>query len=243
MLIRLLLDFCFPPRCLACKKIVGSADGLCPTCFGKIFFITAPLCNKCGHPFEFHGAEENNTCLSCKHNPPPWTKMIAVTIYDDFSRKLILPLKYSDDTGLARFLGLVMACAGWEMIKEHDVLIPIPLGRKRLFFRLYNQSSLLAKIIGRITDKAVDTSTLKRKGRKTDGARGLSKTERAQNVKGAFHVTNPKMIKGRNIVLIDDVFTTGATFAECTRVLKRAGARSVSCLAFAKTSPQKNHTP
>jgi len=229
-----LLDFCFPPRCLSCRKIVSGADGLCPDCFAQILFIAEPACRKCGSPFEFAAAEEGGVCVNCRHNPPPWSKLVAVAVYDEFSRRLILPLKHSDDTAAARFLAILMADRGWEILKAADMLVPVPLGRRRLFRRMYNQSTLLAKVIGRMSGKPVSPCALARKGRKTEGQKGLSKLGRAANVEGVFKVAEPEFVKGGNIVLVDDVITTGATLSECARVLKGAGAKSVSCLVFTK---------
>jgi len=238
MVIANILNFCFPPRCLSCKKIVNGADGLCPECFAKISFISEPLCRKCGRPFEFDGIDAaGGLCRSCQHHPPPWKKLIAVTVYDDFSRRLILPLKHADETGHAKLLSLIMASVGWELLAKADMLIPVPLSRQRLFMRMYNQSALLALAIGRRIRKPAATSLLLRQSRKTDGQKGLTREEREANVKDAFKVADHAAIKGKNIVLIDDVVTTGATLSACTRTLKSAGAKSVSCLVFAKALP------
>jgi ComF family protein len=231
-----LLNFLLPPRCLCCQKIVGETDGLCQDCFQKLNFIAQPYCQRCGRPFT--GTASANTTLLCpnclKEKHAPLDRCRSALVYDDFSKIPILALKFEDHTENARIFARFLKNAGRDILRDSpDMIMPVPLHFGRLLHRRYNQSALIARAFGRLTDIPFDAGTLT-KIRATKPQVSCSGAQRRHNVKGAFAVKNPQTIKGKRIVLIDDVLTTGATLNECAKVLKAAGAASVEALTVAR---------
>ena len=168
-------------------------------------------------------------------NPPAYARARAAVRYDDVARTLVHALKYQDRTDLAPAMGRWMARAGRELLAEADALIPVPLHWRRAWRRRYNQSGALARVIERQTGVRMVPEALRRI-RPTEQQIGLSRTQRASNVQGAFKVAADKqfLMAGRRAVLIDDVLTSGATVDACARALLRAKAASVDVLVFAR---------
>ena len=168
-------------------------------------------------------------------NPPAYQRARAAVRYDDVAKVLVHALKYQDRSDLAPAMGRWMARAGTELLDGADILIPVPLHWRRSWSRRYNQSGALARIIARETGVPVGPDTLRRI-RPTQQQVGLSRTERARNVQGAFKVAADRtsQIQGRRVVLIDDVLTSGATVDACARVLLSAKAAQVDVLVFAR---------
>jgi ComF family protein len=167
--------------------------------------------------------------------PPAYDRARAAVRYDDTARALVLSFKYGDRLDLAPMMGQWMARAGRELLKDADALVPVPLHWRRLWSRRFNQSAALAGAIAQTTDVPVLHDTLRRV-RATPQQVGLSKTERADNVQGAFKVppSQKAEVAGRRLVLVDDVLTSGATVDTCARALLRAGAKHVDVLVFAR---------
>jgi ComF family protein len=157
----------------------------------------------------------------------------AALVYDGPARDVLLALKHGDRDFLARIMAPAMARAGADMLGDGAVLVPVPLHRWRLWRRGYNQAALLAVAIARRSGNPVAVDALQRI-RATDSSRGMSRSQRAANVRGVFRVARPAAIKGRRVVLVDDVLTTGATVAACTRMLLRGGAAQVDVLTWAR---------
>ena len=151
------------------------------------------------------------------------------------ARKLVHSFKYGDRLDLAPMMGQWMARAGRELLKDADALLPVPLHWRRLWARRFNQSAALAKAISGLAGVPVLHGALKRV-RATPQQVGLSKTERADNVQGAFRVPTEEkaQVAGRRLILVDDVLTSGATVDTCARALLRAGAAHVDVLVFAR---------
>jgi ComF family protein len=229
-----LADVALPPHCLACERRVASTGSLCPACWAVLRFIEKPYCARLGIPFSY---DLGTDALSAEAiaDPPPFDRCRAVAGFDDVSRRLVHGLKYRDRLDLVAWMGAWMARAGAELIAEADVVVPVPLHRWRLWGRRFNQSVLLAKTIAASGDKPLAPMALSRI-RQTRQQVGLSAEERDRNVRGAFRVSpHERMaVAGRRVLLVDDVYTTGATVKAATRALARAGASAVDVLVFAR---------
>ena len=227
-------DLLLPPVCIACRARIGSHGLLCGDCFAKIDFIAPPICARLGVPLPYDAGEP---CLSAAAiaSPPVYDRARAVARYSETMRDLIQSFKYRDrQEGLALFARW-LARAGAELLGDADLIVPVPLYRSRLWWRRFNQSALLAQGVSRLTGVPADCFVLKRV-RRTASQVGLSAEQRKRNVAGAFRVEPARAgaLKGKSIVVVDDVITTGATAEACARVLKRAKAARVDVLALAR---------
>jgi ComF family protein len=229
-----LIDALLPPRCLACGAEVDGPGGVCPSCWAGLRFIGPPCCSRCGLPFEFATPGET-ACGACLAAPPRFERARSVLVYDDASRPLILGFKHADRTHGAPAFGRWLARAGAEVLAGADLLAPVPLHRRRLFRRRYNQSALLARALADVCGVPADVALLERT-RPTPTQGGLSREGRQRNVAGAFHLRGGReeAVRNKRIVLIDDVLTTGATLGECARALLAAGAARVDALTLAR---------
>lgn len=229
---RAVVDGVLPPRCLACGTTVDEIDALCGRCWAAITFFAPPWCTNCGAPFP-HPMGEKAVCADCARRQPSWDRARSVMRYDRHSRRLALMLKHGDHTHLAGALGRWMHRAGGEVLAEAELLIPVPLHWTRLFTRRYNQAVLLAQAIRAAGGPPVAADWLARR-RRTPSQGLLGPAARARNVRGAFALRRGRSVKGKRVVLVDDVMTTGATAEECARVLRRAGAAHVGVLVLAR---------
>ncbi|MEH6725605.1 MAG: ComF family protein [Hyphomicrobiales bacterium] len=237
---RFALDLAIPPACLSCDDRVLETGALCPSCWQQLRFIAKPCCAVLGTPFAFD-LGPGIVSAQAIASPPPYEMARAAVLYDEVARKLVARLKYEDRPELARVLGRWMARAardaGGDFLTGNPVIVPVPLHRWRLLRRRYNQAALLAR---EVSDRlALDFQPLALdRIRKTDQQVGLSRRERADNVRGAFRATNggAMQMSGRPVLLIDDVLTTGATLEAATRACLRAGAAKVRVLTFALVS-------
>ena len=227
-----LLNLLLPPRCFGCGMTIGGEGELCASCWRRITFLGSPCCACCGLPFAYE-AGRDALCGACLREQPHYDRARAVFRYDEASRNLVLGFKHSDRTHSAKAYGAWMRRAGAELLAEADLLVPVPLHWTRLFARRYNQAALLAHAIHRPGGPPVAPDWLVRR-RRTPSQGHRNRRARAENVHGAFALRPGRSVKGRRVVLIDDVFTTGATVAECARVLRRAGAAGVDVLTLAR---------
>jgi ComF family protein len=230
-----ILDFLLPPLCLNCYEPVGEHQTLCPSCWKAIHFTAPPCCARCGLPFDVP-VEAGTLCGECLTSPPTYTSARSAMIYDEASKRLVLSFKYGDRLHVVPALAGWMQRAGESFLADADMIIPVPLHRWRLFLRRYNQAALLAQALSRNTGKPVEIDCLQRR-RATKSQGKMNREKRKQNVKNAFCFTHRGIdkIKGKNIILIDDVLTTGATVNECSRVLLEAGAERVDVLTLMRT--------
>ena len=231
----MLKDALLPPRCLASGEIVSGQGLLGAAAWSRINFIAAPFCARCGVPFAFDAGEGADIlCGACIARPPAFDRARAVFHYDDGSRAMILGFKHGDRLEGAPAFAQWMAQASQDLLEGAPLIVPAPLHRKRLFSRRYNQSAILALALGRLTGAEVCTDALRRV-RNTPPQGGLNRAARERNLRGAIEIRPRRkaLVQGRNILLVDDVLTTGATAEACARALRRAGARrvDVSCLA------------
>ncbi|HEX8482107.1 MAG TPA: ComF family protein [Allosphingosinicella sp.] len=231
--LRQIVDFALPPRCPGCGSITSEPHLFCLDCWGSLAFLGEPCCARCGLPFAFDSGESAQ-CGRCLADPPPFDRLRAAVAYGEVSRRAALKLKYSGRLGLAETLAHFMlrhVRAG-----EGDaLLVPVPLHRWRIWRRGYNQAALIASALGRRSGLQVELGLLNRT-RATPPLKGLGRRERALAVRGAFRVpavARPS-VAGRHLLLVDDVYTSGATASACARALKRAGAASVGILCWAR---------
>jgi ComF family protein len=196
--------------------------------------IAPPYCERLGIPFAYDPGP-GVLSMQAISDPPAYHRARAAVRYDDISRALVHALKYGDRIDLAPIMGRWMARAGHELLKEADAIIPVPLHWRRLWARRFNQSMLLSQEISQEAGIPVADAALKRI-KATAQQVGLSQSERAQNVQGAFRVPPDRKaeVAGRRVVLVDDVLTSGATSDACARALLRAGAANVDLLVFAR---------
>lgn len=230
----LLLDLLYPPVCLSCDAPVATADTLCPQCFRKLRPITAPLCPVLGLPFEV-SLGPGSLSAEAIADPPPFDRARSAVVYNDVARALVGKLKYGDRPELARLCARLMAQAGAELLGDDAVLVPVPLHRTRQFARRYNQSTELARMLGRLTGVPVDPAVVSRR-KNTRQQVGLSGDARRRNVAGAFQ-TSPDItsrLRGRRVIVVDDVITTGSTVKAVTRALRSGGVERVDVLSFAR---------
>lgn len=236
---RRVLDALLPPRCLGCGVVVEDPGALCVACWDKIGFIAAPHCARCGLPFELAPVESMHApaleCASCMAHEPRFDRARAAMRYDEGARGLVLRFKHADATHAAPGYARWMARAGAELLADCDLIAPVPLHRWRLLWRRYNQSALLALALGRIADRPVVPDLLVRR-RHTPSQGRLDRARRHANVARAFALrpAYAASIKGKRVLLVDDVMTTGATLDACARALRQAGAASVWALTFAR---------
>jgi ComF family protein len=229
----LVVDVALPQLCATCREPVDGA-GLCAACWSKLSFIAPPYCERLGIPFPFDGGP-GLLSMEVIADPPAYRRARAAVRYDDIARKLVHALKYGDRLDLAPLMGRWMANAGRELLADADAIVPVPLHWRRQWARRFNQSALLAEIIAKANGRAVAHGALKRV-KATPQQVGLDKSGRAQNVQGAFRVSGEGKaeVAGRNLLLVDDVLTSGATVDACARALLRGGAASVDVLVFAR---------
>ncbi len=237
-----LRDVLVPPACLSCDRATDKQGQLCAECWSQMRFIEKPYCAVLGTPFSYD-LGEGALSADAIANPPPFDTSRSVALYDDTARQLVHGLKFGDRTDLAPWMARFMARISEGRITPESVIVPVPLHRRRLFMRRYNQSAELARHLAKLIAADYRPDLIVR-SRATKQQVGLGAKERENNVRGAFRV--PKgfgiHIKGQHLVLIDDVYTTGATIRACARVLKRAGAARIDCLTFARVAPGELQT-
>lgn len=234
------IDIIYPPRCHICSRFLEKADHeiphFCRGCLKHFAEIRPPFCSICGVPFQSI-TEENHRCESCLRKRPYYQSLAAPYLYEGEIMEAIHQLKYHGKAYLADSLGKLLASFAMDRFKktENFLIMPVPLHPKKLRERGFNQSLLLSKIVNHTLNMELDFLSLRRV-RYTRPQAGLNREERRKNVRRAFHVLPSKGLKGRTVILVDDVATTGNTLNECGKVLKKAGCDKVFCLVLARTS-------
>jgi ComF family protein len=227
----------FPPLCAGCGRQVGEPGVLCGACWTGLRLLDRPWCPVMGTPFP-HDMGEGFLSAEAIASPPPFERARAAVAYAGVARQMVQRLKYNDRTDLAPWMGKWMVRAGFELFPDADLIVPVPLHRRRFFSRRFNQSAELARGVARLTALPFEPGALQRV-KATRQQVGLGQRERAENVRAAFAVpaAAADRVRGRRVLVIDDVYTTGATVAAVTRALRRGGAAAVDVLTFARVLP------
>lgn len=227
------MDWALPPRCPGCGTVVGSDHSFCLDCWRSLDFLAGPACARCAEPLPL-ALYADTECGACVADPPPFVAARAGVAYGPIARTLALKLKYGRRPGIAHTMAGPMRRAGL-MLLSGALVVPVPLHRRRLWWRGYNQAALLARAVTQDGAGELAVDLLVRR-RATPPLRGLNPGQRARTVAGAFAVRPAwhDRVRGRSVVLVDDVFTTGATLKACARVLLRAGAARVTVLCWAR---------
>lgn len=235
-------DLALPPLCISCGRGVEAHGALCGGCWSAVSFIEAPVCPVSGLPFPYDPGP-GIVSAAALASPPPYARARAVMRYSDESAKLLHRYKYGDRMEVAPAFARWMVRAGAELLEGADVIAPVPLHRRRLFSRRFNQSAELARRISRLSAVGFMPDLLERV-RATRPQVGLSGNARRRNVAGAFRLRHGLEggVKGRIVVIVDDVITTGATVEACARVLNAAGAAEVRVLCLARVVPGEGAT-
>lgn len=227
-----ILEFFLPRLCLFCGAAVGEEAqvAVCPECQGRIEWVESPVCPCCGLVFDSREGPEH-LCGPCQKDPPPFRRARAAAVYEGPVAEAIKRFKFG------RQMAYLPVLQSWlkqprcqELLEEADLLAPVPLHPRRLKARGFNQALLLAQ--------GWEETPLSREVvvrlRHTKPQIGLNPKERRENVQRAFAVPHPQEVKGKKVLLVDDLYTTGATAKECARVLRRAGASEVNVLTVAR---------
>ncbi len=227
------MDLLFPPSCPCCREMIGnSAQFLCGECFKQLKFIKAPYCSCCGRVFP--GSGENHLCGVCLKSSWEFDKARSLFSYEEIIAGLIHNLKYSGKTtGLETFRWLSGQSDVLHDFETPDFILPVPLHLKRLRKRGFNQALVLARSLFPGEKKKIRYNILVRET-DTPPQTGLSGKKRRKNLKNAFVVEKASEITGKNILLLDDVFTTGSTANECAKALKTAGCKKVEVLTICR---------
>lgn len=230
---RAIFRMVYPPSCAGCTRMTGGEGALCADCWRDIAFIDRPFCEVLGIPFAWdHG--DGFVSAQAIAEPPPFDRLRAVASHEGTARKLVHRLKYQDRTDLARLMALWMLRASDGTVNACDCIVPVPLHRRRFLRRRFNQSAELARHLAKASGKPLAAGTLLRV-KPTERQVGLSALARRDNVRGAFALAPGREtdVHGKRVVLVDDVYTTGATVGAASRALRRAGAADVTVLTFA----------
>ena len=224
-----LINFLIPPRCVLCGDEIVLAQTLCPKCFSNITFISEPACKLCASELPY----EKYACTNCsKLTEIFYDHIKSVLKYDDFSKQLILKFKHGDKTQLSKFFSNIMSAKIQYFDHTFDYIIPVPIHWKRYIKRKYNQSHLIASMLSKKHNIPISVNNLYRI-KNTKMQHGNIES-RENNIRNAFKIQH-NIFTNKNILIIDDVITTGSTINEIAKTLKQSGnAKYVAALTVAK---------
>ncbi len=236
--LRPVIDLVYPPRCPLCGDAIAAQGGLCVDCWSELEVPGDPACSSCQRPMGSVEAARAGDCFACHDNPPLHSGIIAATLYDDASSKLVMAFKHGGKIALAPLLARLMSAKMPDFGSKPPLLIPVPLHRLRLWQRGFNQSALLARELAKAGKGELLVDGLRR-SKRTPSLGGLGSEERRRALDGAIAIRAgaAARVAGREVVLVDDVLTSGATSDACVRALVGAGASSVRIACFARALP------
>jgi ComF family protein len=227
------LNFLYPPICPICGDFVGENGAICARCWKSFNWISNPKCFKCGYPFPADlDLGPHPMCPHCASGECDLDFIRSGCVYDDVSKNIMLPFKHASQLKYQTMMSRAMINALRDLNLDIDVVIPVPLAWRRLFKRGYNQATLLARPIAKHFNARLDVDSVSRKYKPDMGHKTTK--QRMQNIRGVFKVIDKNKIKGKKILLVDDVMTSGATFYELNRVLRKAGATYVCAVSFCR---------
>lgn len=231
-----LLHLFFPRECVHCGVLLDyrNRDYLCGGCRGLLDPVGEPVCQRCGRPLDIP-AQLPVTCASCRENPPAFRQARSALLFSGPGRSLLLAYKYSANPYLSGAALRLLLVGGerWYDWKDYDRLVPVPLHPRKVRERGFDQSAVLAAGLSRQTGILLERRALSRT-RYTETQTRLSRKDRQENIRGAFYVAGDNRVRGASLLLVDDVYTTGATVNECAQELMEAGAKSVDILTLAR---------
>jgi len=226
-----ILNLLFPSRCPICSHPSNehSHNPICAACWSDIVPYHGPKCSICGMPTK---SQYTGTCGDCLHTAPPFSKIMYYGIYEGTLRESIHLLKFGGIKRLAQPLSKLLLSLP---ASQCDAILPVPLHRNKLREREFNQTALLGKHLSMALKRPLLLHSFQ-KVRETKLQTEVSGRERYTNLRKAYAASDD--VRGKNILLVDDVITTGATVRECAATLKRAGARQVEVIALAHSMPR-----
>ncbi len=228
-----IINYLLPKRCLSCSSLTQDANSFCGNCWKNLNFINSPFCKCCGREFALDLSEQQE-CLKCISHPPSFDKARALFKFDEHSKHIIHAFKYYDKTILAKSFAEMLSSRYSYDIAESDIIVPVPMHRFKRLFRMYNPAQILAQELHLAINLPIQMNVLV-KTKWTKPQTTLSRKARLKNIAGSIKIENLSKIKGKKVILIDDVITTGTTVSLCSRLLKKAGAKEVVVLSIAAT--------
>ena len=233
-LFKKVVDTIIPPRCVVTGDVVDQDGALSSTAWAQLNFINDPYCEICGIPFDLDAGDKTQ-CVDCLSDRPVYHRHRSCVSYDDVSRKMILKFKHGDHINISRSFTPWLARSGQEFWEGCDYLIPVPLHYWRLVYRRYNQAAILSSLLSKELNIEWLPQTLVRR-RATVVQGHMNAADRRRNVRNAFEVEEKQSskLKGKTVVLVDDVYTTGSTVNECAEALLDGGVEKVNVLTVSR---------
>ncbi len=229
------VDLLLSPTCPICNELLDRSNSIiCPECRFSFDEIAPPICKICGLPLY---AENDDVCPSCVLHRPAVHKTRSAFLFGGGVQQAVLTMKLGRRSELAQYLAdqaSKVSIPDWSW-SHQDLLVPVPLSKKRIRSRMFDQASIIALRLGQSIGVPVQLSILQRTKDTPAQASQRSRKKRRLNMKGAFEIIHPELVVGKCICLVDDVITTGATVDECARLILDAGAKKVSAFSLART--------
>lgn len=227
----------YPARCIGCGGLVDSDFGLCGACWSEVHFVVGTACESCGLPLPGEADGFRIDCDSCLRTPPPWQQGRAALLYEGQGRRLVLGLKHGDRTEIAPVAGAWLERAARPLLRDQPLVCPVPLHWSRLMRRKYNQSALLSAALAHRAELP-HCPDLLRRTRRTPALEGKTREERYRILGDAIavHPARAAQLKGRNVLIVDDVMTSGATLSACADACLQAGAAEVRVAVLARVT-------
>lgn len=228
-----ILNFLYPAVCPVCNGLVDEHGMLCHACWARFNWISNPKCIKCGYPFPADlDLGPAPMCPHCAAGECDLDFIRSACVYDDVSKNIMLPFKHASTLKYQTLMSRAMINCLRDLNLDIDVVIPVPLANRRLFARGYNQATLLARPIAKYFNAKIDVDSITRKYKPDMGHKTTK--QRRENVRGVFKIVDKDKLKGKKVLLVDDVMTSGATFYELNRILRRAGVSAVYAVSFCR---------